>query len=231
MKNLFINYLLDEKFIYKLSINLGMYLCYYIRLFQKNLRNQFLEKMKICFGSNFSFENLPKMLQNEIAKNINLEEGIALNQALLENLFCLFICICNKIPLFIVGKPGCSKSLSVQSILRSMNGEDSSKQIFRSYPKLRVYNYQGSLTSTSEGIKKVFDNARKGVERINNSIIGLENQYNNLLNEKVIPVIFFDEMGLAEISDNNPLKVIHSELEYDEQRTKVAFIGISNWYC
>ena len=36
-------------------------------------------------------------------------------------------------------------------------------------------------------------------------------------------------MGLAEISDNNPLKVIHSELEYDEQRTKVAFIGISNW--
>ena len=40
---------------------------------------------------------------------------------------------------------------------------------------------------------------------------------------------FFDEMGFAEISDNNPLKVIHSELEYDEQRTKVAFVGISNW--
>ena len=36
-------------------------------------------------------------------------------------------------------------------------------------------------------------------------------------------------MGLAEISDNNPLKVIHSELEYDEHKTKVAFIGISNW--
>ncbi len=105
--------------------------------------------MKICFENNFSFEYLPKMLQEEIANNINLEEGIALNQALLENLFCLFICICNKIPLFIVGKPGCSKSLSVQSIFRRMNGEDSSKQIFRSYPKLRVYNYQGSLTSTS----------------------------------------------------------------------------------
>ena len=36
-------------------------------------------------------------------------------------------------------------------------------------------------------------------------------------------------MGLAEISKNNPLKVIHSQLEYDENETKVAFIGISNW--
>ena len=36
-------------------------------------------------------------------------------------------------------------------------------------------------------------------------------------------------MGLAEISPNNPLKVIHSQLEYDENKDKVAFVGISNW--
>ena len=36
-------------------------------------------------------------------------------------------------------------------------------------------------------------------------------------------------MGLAEISKNNPLKVIHSQLEYDENKEKVAFVGISNW--
>ena len=42
-------------------------------------------------------------------------------------------------------------------------------------------------------------------------------------------MIYFDEMGLAEISPNNPLKVIHSQLEYDENEDKVAFIGISNW--
>ena len=44
-------------------------------------------------------------------------------------------------------------------------------------------------------------------------------------------MIFFDEMGLAEYSPNNPLKVIHSELEYDlnEGDNKVAFVGISNW--
>ena len=44
-------------------------------------------------------------------------------------------------------------------------------------------------------------------------------------------MIYFDEMGLAEHSPNNPLKVIHSELEYDlnEGDKKVAFVGISNW--
>ena len=36
---------------------------------------------------------------NKIPKNI----------VLLENLFSLFVYIINKIPLFIVGKPGCSK--------------------------------------------------------------------------------------------------------------------------
>ena len=38
-------------------------------------------------------------------------------------------------------------------------------------------------------------------------------------------------MGLAEIAKSNPLKVIHSQLEYDENKDKVAFVGIciSNW--
>ena len=46
-----------------------------------------------------------------------------------------------------------------------MNGGDSTKEIFKTQPKLIVYNYQGSLTNISKGIKKVFDNARKGIEK------------------------------------------------------------------
>ena len=30
-------------------------------------------------------------------------------------------------------------------------------------------------------------------------------------------MVYFDEMGLAEISPNNPLKVIHSQLEYEKE--------------
>jgi hypothetical protein len=74
--------------------------------------------------------------------------------------------------------------------------------------------YQGSKTSTSKGIKFIFDKARKIIENNKSNLISL---------------IYFDEMGLAEISNNNPLKVLHSELEYDEHENKIAFIGISNW--
>ena len=46
-----------------------------------------------------------------------------------------------------------------------MNRVDSNKKIFKTQSKLRIYNYQDYLTSTSEGIKKVFDNTRKGIVR------------------------------------------------------------------
>ena len=36
-------------------------------------------------------------------------------------------------------------------------------------------------------------------------------------------------MGLAEESPHNPLKVIHSELEFDDREQKIGFVGISNW--
>ena len=42
-------------------------------------------------------------------------------------------------------------------------------------------------------------------------------------------MIFFDEMGLEERSPNNPLKAIQSQLEYDDNEFKIAFIGIYNW--
>jgi hypothetical protein len=50
----------------------------------------------------------------------------------------------------------------------------------------------------------------------------LDNQTLNIL-----PVITFDEIGLAEISKHNPLKTLHSLLELEN--CKVGFVGISNW--
>ena len=125
-----------------------------------------------------------------------------------------------KVPLFIVGKPGCSKSLSVQLLYKSMKGEEySDNKIFNSLPKLILTSYQGSLGSTSEGVLKVFKTARKYLDNKNQN------------DENIISMVYFDEMGLAEHSKNNPLKVIHSELEYDlnEGSKKIAFVGISNW--
>eukprot|EP00833_Pecoramyces_ruminatium_P010375 jgi/Orpsp1_1/1184407/evm.model.c7180000089405.2 len=206
----------DEK-IYKYSLNLSIYLCYYIRIFDKRKREHFLEEMKKPFGPKFNFEKFPKVIQEIIADAVDLDVGIAKNRPLLENLMAIFVCINVKIPLFIVGKPGCSKSLSCQLIFKSMKGKNSANKFFKEYLKVYTKSYQGSLTSNSEGVLKIFESAR------------------NFLNDKklinkIIPTIFYDEMNLSEYSKNNPLKVIHSQLEYDDNEKKVAFIGISN-YC
>ena len=200
--------------IYKYSINLSVYICYYLRLTNKSYRDEFSSEMNGIFKC--IFEEIPKKEQKYIVDNIEMKEGIAKNRALLENIFSLFVCINAKVPLFIVGKPGCSKSLSVQLINKSMNSDN---KIFNNLPKLILSSYQGSLGSTSEGVLQVFKAARKKLENKNNN------------KEDIISMVFFDEMGLAEHSKNNPLKVIHSELEYDlnEGDKKIAFVGISNW--
>ena len=147
---------------------------------------------------------IPEKEENFIADNVELETGIAKNRALLENLFSLFVAINTKIPIFIIGKLGCSKSLSVQLINNAMKGNSSTNPFFRKYPKMYVSTFQGALNSTSEGVKEVFDKARE--------ILKVKDSKEN---KEKISTFYFDEMGLAEHSPHNPLKVIHSELEYD----------------
>ena len=209
---------LGKRDIYINSIKLSIYLCYYMRLSDKNFRRHFATNiMNRLFGDNFV--EVPEHEQQYIAKNIEMKKGIAKNKALLENLFTIFACVNAKIPLFIVGKPGCSKSLSVQLLFGAMKGDASDNIVFKSLPKLYINSFQGSLGSTSKGVLNIFKKAR----------LLLKNNNDNL--DKIISMIYFDEMGLAEHSPNNPLKVIHSELEYDlnEGSKKIAFVGISNW--
>ena len=208
----------------KYSIILSVFVCYYLRITDNGERNELKEKLnKKLQEFDKSFEDflyLPNKEENFIVNSIELDNGIAKNRALLDNVFSLFVAINNKVPIFIVGKPGCSKSLSVQLINNAMKGKDSSSSLFKEYPKLILNAYQGSTASSSEGVKKVFVKARNILKGLGPKDL-----------EKNISMIFFDEMGLAEHSPKNPLKVIHSELEYDlnEGYKKVAFVGISNW--
>ena len=144
----------------KSSLNITLYLCYYLRLNDKKYREILAEKLNKFFEGN----NFLRFPENEI-KRITLEmsiekgKGIALNRALRENLFTCFICIDNNIPLIIVGKPGTGKSLSFQILYNTLKGEYSESPMFRDKGKLYRYYYQGSETSTSEGIKKLFEKA------------------------------------------------------------------------
>lgn len=111
-------------------------------------------------------------------------------------------------------------------------------EFFNSFKKIRMYYYQGSQQSTDIGIERVFINAKKN------------------RNDEQVPLVFFDEIGLAELSPQNPLKVLHKYLDYStddmeqdrrmnnlinkirnitqevknkEAEKDIAFVGISNW--
>ena len=141
------------------SINLAIYICYYLLIIKKDLREELEKKLNKIFKRDFL--QLPLLEERFILDNIELKKGIGKNKALLENIFSLFCCINNKIPIFLVGKPGYNKSLSVQLINKSMKGSSSNNPLFKLYPKIILHSYQGSLFSTSESVQNIFNKARK----------------------------------------------------------------------
>ena len=62
-----------------------------------------------------------------------LEENIARNQALKENVFMMVVCIELRIPLFLVGKPGSSKSLAKTIVADAMQGDASRSDLFKEF--------------------------------------------------------------------------------------------------
>ena len=198
----------------KCSLNMTIYLCYYLRINDKEHRKELVNRLNKFYK--ISFLKLPENETRKITREMVIEEnkGIALNRALRENLFTCYTCIDNIVPIIIVGKPGTGKSLSFQILFNTLKGENSESALFRDKGKLYRYYYQGSETSTAEGIEQVFAKALNAKKKDPNN--------------KNINLVFFDEMGLAERSSNNPLKVIHFLLEKDE-KDSVPFLGISNW--
>ena len=213
------------------SLNMTIYLCYYLKISEKDIRQELSNKLSQFFQDK-EFLKIPLKEMTYISEQfiIDTDQGIALNRSLKENLFTAFSCRVNRIPLIIVGKPGEGKSLTIQIINNTIKGVYSKSDLFKEYPQLFMYKYQGSETSTSQGIIETFDKTRAYAEKqINRVIKEAHLNKEGIYKEKFIAMVFFDEMGLAERSPNNPLKAIHSELEYDDNKFKIAFVGISNW--
>ena len=70
--------------------------------------------------------------------NIQLGPNIAKNQALKENVFMMVVCIELRIPLFLVGKPGSSKSLAKTIIADAMQGDAAHTDLFKHFKQVRV---------------------------------------------------------------------------------------------
>ena len=71
-------------------------------------------------------------------KNLKLNDNIAKNLALRENFFMMAVCVELRIPLFLVGKPGSSKSLSRTILDHNMAGERSKSALFKGFKQVCI---------------------------------------------------------------------------------------------
>jgi len=113
---------LDDYSIQIYSIILSIFVCYYLKITDKEKRNKFNEKMNDIlkrFDNSFkekNFTDLPIKEEKFLIDNIELYNGIIKNKSLIENVFSLFVAINNKVPIFYVGKPEYKKTLIVQQL-------------------------------------------------------------------------------------------------------------------
>ena len=74
--------------------------------------------------------------QDILLDNMKLGDNIARNIALRENVFMMAVCIELRIPLFLVGKPGSSKSLAKSIVADSMHGRSSENQLLKTFKEV-----------------------------------------------------------------------------------------------
>lgn len=67
-----------------------------------------------------------------------LGNNIARNAALRENVFMIAVCVDLRIPLFLIGKPGSSKSLAKSIVADSLKGQSSQNDFLMSFKEVNL---------------------------------------------------------------------------------------------
>ncbi|XP_069786067.1 E3 ubiquitin-protein ligase rnf213-alpha isoform X2 [Narcine bancroftii] len=201
---------------------LALSICYHASLEKKtDYRNTICHYLPSPYNDPSIFLQKLELFQDLLLSGVPLRETIARNSALKENVFMMVICIELKIPLFLVGKPGSSKSLAKTIVADAMQGQASHSELYKKLKQIHLVSFQCSPHSTSEGIINTFKQCARFQEG------------KNL--DEYVSVVVLDEIGLAEDTPKMPLKTLHPLLEDgcidDDQlkHKKVGFIGISNW--
>ncbi|GBB99412.1 hypothetical protein RclHR1_03510006 [Rhizophagus clarus] len=200
------------------SYVLALSICYHSRLCEQDLRKQYRYEMGQIFQTHEIFmeeEIFIKIVNEEQEDYINrmqIPNNIIKNEALLENILAIIVCILTKIPIFVIGETGSSKSLALHLISSNLRGLESNNDYFKSLPKVHVVSYLYSSNFTSDGITKIFEKANEYQEN----------------NPNIINVVLLDNVGSNSL---NSLKLLHTLLEpiYPKTEPTVSFVGLSNW--
>ncbi|XP_059700093.1 E3 ubiquitin-protein ligase RNF213-like isoform X2 [Haemorhous mexicanus] len=204
------------------SLVLAVGVCYHASLERKEpYRTAISQVLPKPYNTQKNILEEISLMQDVFLSGVPLQDTIARNLALKENVFMMVICIELKIPLFLVGKPGSSKSLAKTIVADAMQGQAAHSDLFKHLKQIHLVSFQCSPLSTPEGIIGTFKHCARFQEG------------KNL--EEYVSVVVLDEIGLAEDSPKMPLKTLHPLLEdgciddVTDPHKKVGFIGISNW--
>ncbi|XP_072560845.1 E3 ubiquitin-protein ligase rnf213-alpha isoform X2 [Paramormyrops kingsleyae] len=213
--------LTDERDPVLWSLIMAVGVCYHACLDEKeNFRKKICKHLPENYNSTKVMQEI-SVMQDLFLSGVPLGKTIAKNNALKENVFMMVICIELRIPLFLVGKPGSSKSLSKTLVADAMQGQAAHSELYKKLKQVHLVSFQCSPHSTPEGIINTFKQCARFQEGKNLT--------------EYISVVVLDEIGLAEDSPKMPLKTLHPLLEegcIDDEplpHKKVGFIGISNW--
>ncbi|XP_072028881.1 E3 ubiquitin-protein ligase rnf213-alpha-like [Amphiura filiformis] len=204
------------------ALLLALGVCYHARLQEgrERFRELIAGILKLPEGGDMMLDEITRC-QDAFLEDLDLGPNIARNAALKENVFMMVLCIELRIPLFLVGKPGSSKSLAKSIVAKAMQGGYATSALYKNLKQVHMRSCQCSPLSTSSDIKAVFD-------------LCVKFQKDKDIN-RFVSVAVLDEVGLAEDSPKMPLKTLHplletSSLDDDEDKSKkIAFIGLSNW--
>ncbi|KAM9346074.1 E3 ubiquitin-protein ligase rnf213-alpha-like [Symphorus nematophorus] len=203
------------------SLVMAIGVCYHACLENKDKYRQEVSKSLPPAYSPAKVMQEISLMQDLLLSGVPMGDTIARNSALKENVFMMVLCIELRIPLFLVGKPGSSKSLSKTLVADAMQGQAAHSDLYKMLKQIHLVSFQCSPHSTPEGIINTFKQC------------GRFQEGKNL--DEYISVVVLDEIGLAEDSPKMPLKTLHPLLEegcIDDEplpHKKVGFIGISNW--
>uniref|UniRef100_A0A672YT28 RING-type E3 ubiquitin transferase n=1 Tax=Sphaeramia orbicularis TaxID=375764 RepID=A0A672YT28_9TELE len=203
------------------SVVMATAVCYHASLENKDdYRQQISKSLSPAYNPGKVKQEI-SLMQDLFLSGVPIAHTIARNNALKENVFMMVLCIELRIPLFLVGKPGSSKSLSKTLVADAMQGQSAHSDLYKRLKQIHLVSFQCSPHSTPEGIINTFKQC------------GRFQEGKNL--KEYISVVVLDEIGLAEDSPKMPLKTLHPLLEEGcidddpQPHKKVGFIGISNW--
>jgi len=194
------------------SINLSVFICYYLRISDKDIREKLVELLNKIIP-NGDFLKIPNYEENFIFNNLEVPKGTLKSKELLENCFALFCAINTKTPIFIIDKSGNDKSLCFELIYKSMIGSWSTNPLFKIFPKIILFSFLEN--SNHKDMEKIF------------SDLSDKNKSLDKDSKNYLPVIFYDEINISSKTNKKKIYSVFEDKIKDSNKC-ASFVGISN---